>query len=41
MRTIFVTSTAQSLTGGANPLDGGLFALDAGIAGRPDTLFAS
>ena len=30
MRTIFVTSTAQSLTGGSNPLDGGLFAFDAG-----------
>jgi sugar lactone lactonase YvrE len=39
MKTIFVTSTAQSPSGDANPLDGGLCAFDADVAGRPDTLF--
>lgn len=39
MRTIFVTSTAQSLVGDANPLDGALFAFEADVGGRPDTLF--
>jgi sugar lactone lactonase YvrE len=39
MKTIFVTSTAQSLTGASHPLDGGLFAFAVDVAGRPDTLF--
>ncbi len=40
MRTIYITSTSQSLDDGAAPgLDGELFAFDAGIAGRPDPRF--
>ena len=41
MRTLFVTSTSDTLGNpAANPLDGGLFALETGYAGRPDPLFA-
>ena len=41
MRTIFVTSMRLALAGGEGAaLDGGLFALNVGIAGRPDPLFA-
>lgn len=41
MRTLFVTSTSDTLGNpAANPLDGGLFALETGYAGRPDLLFA-
>lgn len=40
MRTVFVTSTSQSLAGPANPLDGGLFRFEADVAGRPDPMFA-
>jgi sugar lactone lactonase YvrE len=40
MKTVFVTSTSQSLSGKANPLDGGLYAFEAEVAGRPDTMFA-
>jgi hypothetical protein len=40
MRTIFITSTSQSLNDGATPvLDGGLFAFESEFAGRPDPRF--
>jgi sugar lactone lactonase YvrE len=39
MRTVFITSTAQSPSGEVNPLDGGLFAFEADIGGRPDPMF--
>jgi L-arabinonolactonase len=40
LRTIYITSTSEALGGpAANPLDGGLFALDVDVVGRPDTLF--
>lgn len=40
MRTIFITSTSQSLGEGKTPgLDGGLFAFETEIAGRPDPRF--
>lgn len=41
LRTVFVTSTSDTLgSPAANPLDGGVFAFEAEVAGRPDPLFA-
>lgn len=40
MRTLFITSTAQGFSDEVNPLDGGLFAFETEVAGRPDTMFA-
>lgn len=39
LRTVFVTSTSQSLTGAVNPLDGGLFAFETEFPGRPEPRF--
>ncbi|EYD75406.1 hypothetical protein Rumeso_03053 [Rubellimicrobium mesophilum DSM 19309] len=42
MRTLYVTSARFTMTAGhlaANPQEGGLFAVDVGVAGRPPHRF--
>lgn len=40
MKTLFITSTEQTVGTESAPLDGGLFAFETDVAGRPDPLFA-